>query len=194
MNITLFGGSFNPPTLGHRFVIKQAFELIPDIGMIWLLPDYEHSFIKNETLAPAEDRLKMADLLIESKNKVRVEPACIEQKMTGNTIEHIRYLQKKYPKHRFSFLMGSDNLKTFRLWPDWQMLLNLIPFYIYPRAGYPMEPMYSNMMALTQVWQVITNISSTLVRERIRERLEWDHLVPPEISAYIRQKQLFLTA
>lgn len=192
MNITLFGGSFNPPTIGHEIVIAQALELVPQIGEIWLLPDYQHSFAKNEDLAPAADRLAMARML--TRKKVRLQSACIDQKMSGNTIEHLQFLQQKYPRHRFSFLMGADNLPTFDRWPEWQTLLHLMTFYIYPRADCPMAPLRTNMLPLTQPQQIITNISSTLVRERIVKELKWDYLVPAPVADYIRQKRLFSAA
>ena len=192
MNITIFGGSFNPPTLGHRIVIDQAFELITGLEQIWLLPDYQHSFAKNNDLAPASDRLAMARML--EREKVKVESSCIDNKMSGNTIEHVTYLKNKYTRHHFSFLMGSDNLKTFRLWPEWQALLRLMVFYVYPRAGYPMKPLCHNMVPLTHPLQIVTNISSTLVRQRIQQNLSWEQLVPPGVAEYIRQKRLFLTA
>ena len=192
MNITIFGGSFNPPTLGHQIVIKQTFELVKDIDQIWLLPDYQHSFAKNNDLAPAADRLEMTKML--SSKKVKVETCCLDQKMSGNTIEHITYLNKVHRGIRFSFLMGSDNLRTFTLWPEWQTLLHLMTFYIYPRAGFPLEPLHHNMMPLTHPLQIITNISSTLVRERIKQNLSWDQLVPADVAEYIRGKRLFLAA
>lgn len=191
MNITLFGGSFNPPTLGHQIVINQTFELLKDIDQIWLLPDYRHSFAKNDDLSPAQDRLAMTKML--SRKKIRVETCAIDRKMSGNTIEHINYLNRfSRARHNFSFLIGSDNLTTFKLWPEWQALLHMMVFYVYPRAGYPMEPLYHNMMPLTHPLQIVTNISSTLVRERIKQNLSWEQLVSPGVAEYIRQKRLFL--
>ena len=190
MNITIFGGSFNPPTLGHQIVIKQTFELLKDIDQIWLLPDYQHSFAKNNDLSPVEDRLAMAKML--GSKKVRIQTCAIDKKMSGNTIEHVTYLKNKYTRHHFSFLMGSDNLKTFKLWPEWQALLHMMVFYVYPRADYPMEPLYHNLMPLTNPLQIVTNISSTLVRERIKQNLAWEQLVPDGVAEYIRQKRLFL--
>ena len=94
MNITLFGGSFNPPHLGHKIVISQAFELIkPTPNQLWLLPDYQHAFSKNNSLALPTHRLTMTKML-EFKN-VKTQSFAIDQKMSGNTIDHITYLQKK---------------------------------------------------------------------------------------------------
>lgn len=190
MNITLFGGSFNPPHLGHEIVMAQAFDLIPDLEQIWLLPDYQHSFTKNLSLAPVQHRLNMAKML--ENHRIHTQTCNIDQKMTGDTINHITYLKKTYPQHNFSFLLGSDNLKTFNLWPQWQTLLTLLPFYVYPRAGFPFKPIYPHMNPLIHPLQVITNISSTIVRRRLQANLTINHLVPVKVAEYIQAHRLFL--
>lgn len=191
MNITLFGGSFNPPHLGHEIVLQQIFalKLIPNLDQIWLLPEYQHSFAKNTDLAPVSHRLAMTKFLL--NHKIKLQTCCIDKKMSGNTIEHITYLQKTYPRHHFSFLMGSDNLPSFTKWPQWQKLLKLMVFYIYPRLGCPFQPLYPNMKPLTHPQQIITNISSTMIRQRIKANLAIDHLVPARIAAYLKQNSLF---
>jgi nicotinate-nucleotide adenylyltransferase len=191
MHITLFGGSFNPPHLGHAIVLEQIckLKLIKPLDEIWLLPEYQHSFAKNIALIPASHRLAMTRFLL--RPKVKLQTCCIDKKMSGNTIDHITYLKKTFPRHQFSFLLGSDNLKTFDLWPQWQTLLRLMPFYIYPRKGFDFKPLYPNMMPLTDSRQIITDISSTMVRNLIRQSLPWEHLVPPEIAGYILTHQLY---
>lgn len=189
MNITIFGGSFNPPHLGHQIVINQAFELIKDIDEIWLLPDYQHAFAKGESFVDAEHRLAMTKML--ENHKIKTNPCTFEQKMSGNTIDHITYLRKKYPHHQFSFLMGSDNLPTFHQWPEYKTLLKLMPFYVYPRANYPFEPLYPNVKPLKHPLQIITNISSTIVRERLQQNLSIKHLVSKKIVEYIKKHRLY---
>jgi len=191
MNITLFGGSFNPPHLGHEIVLKQIFELklIPGLEQIWLLPEYRHSFAKNIYLAPVKDRLAMTKFL--ENHKIKTQTCCIDNKMSGNTIEHITYLKKTYPEHHFSFLIGSDNLKNFHRWPQWQNLLKLMTFYVYPRHGCPFKPIYPGMKPLTDPRQIVTNISSTMIRERVKQRLSVEHLLAPEVWRYIKRKKLF---
>lgn len=202
MNITLFGGSFNPPTLGHEIVIDQIFKLklIPDLDEIWLLPEYQHSFAKNQTLISARHRLAMTEFLLRPASPsqggpgVKIETACLDQKLSGNTIDHINYLRSVYPQHRFSFLMGSDNLKAFDLWPKWQRLLKLMTFYIYPRRGFAFKPLYPNMIPLVHPRQKITNISSTMVREKLKQGENCADLLPKAVAGYIKQKRLFSAA
>ena len=190
MNITLFGGSFNPPHLGHQLVISQAFEFVKSIDKIWLLPDYQHSPVNNKNLAPVKHRLAMTKSLL--NGQVRLETCCIDKKMSGNTIEHITYLEKKHPQHLFSFLLGSDNLKTFNQWPDYKTLLKKMTFYIYPRASFPLKPLYPNMRPIKHPLQIITNISSTMVRKRLKQNLSIKHLVPEKVEKYINTQNLYL--
>ena len=240
MNITLFGGSFNPPHLGHLIVIQQAFELIPKMDSLWVLPAYRHTFQKN--LAPVKHRLKMSELLIEELHPLHIDkagsgdkfaqasrtrttawPAAqkrktlktesfeakrisvarakalrlklstleIDHKLSGETYDALQLLKERYPNHTFSFLMGTDQLKGFKKWGSWEKLIEEMPFYIYPRAGYRNKITFPNMSLLESPAQVITNISSTLIRERIRERMQIAHLVPPPVLKYIRIHRVY---
>jgi len=191
MHITLFGGSFNPPHIGHQIVIDQAFELMPDVDEMWLLPDYQHNFPKNEKLVSPEHRLAMTRLL--ETERVKTETSVIDKKMSGNTIDHVEYLLQKYQGHNFSFLLGSDNLPTFIRWQRWGDLISLIPFYIYPRAGHQMGPLQKNMTPLLHPLQALTNISSTLVRHRLENDLSVDFLLPPRVAKYIKDNRLYLS-
>lgn len=265
MNITLFGGSFNPPHLGHLIVVHQTFELIPEMDQLWVLPAYRHTFQKN--LAPPQHRLKLCKLLIKevhpsniqgasSGNNIspglasnksegsqfshhahpklyakegaamarptawqfsqktkdsHIEPSAakkiaatqtqtirlkletleIDQKLSGETYEALQLLKASYPKQHFSFLMGSDQLKSFKKWGSWRRLLQEMPFYIYPRAGYTNTIPFPNMTLLASPTQVITNISSTLIRGRIRQGLPIAHLVPSRVLKYLRIHKLY---
>lgn len=192
MHISLFGGSFNPPHLGHQIVINQAFELIPKLEKIWLLPDYQHAFAKNSDLAPVKHRLTMTKML--ETSQVRTQTCKLDQKMPGYTLTAVHYLQTKYPQHQFSCLIGSDQLKVFTQWHQYQKLLKLIPFYVYPRAGFPLKPLFPNMTALTHPLQIITNISSTTIRQRLQAKLAIKHLIPAPVLKYINQHHLYQPA
>src|SRR3989344_2675611 len=100
MKVCLFGGSFNPPHIGHRLVMTQTFELAP-IDEIWLLPSFKSTFAKNASLADANHRLTMAKTLL--NGKIKLETCEIDRQMSGETIEPVTYLVKKYPAHQFSF-------------------------------------------------------------------------------------------
>lgn len=193
MNVVLFGGSFNPPHFGHSIVIQQAFELIPKIDELWILPCYRHTFQKN--LAPVTHRFKMSQLLVNEANafspRVKLSTIEIDHKLSGETYDALQLLKESYSNHTFSFLMGTDQLKGFKKWGNWEKLIEEMPFYIYPRAGYRNKITFSNMSLLESPTQVITNISSTLIRERIRKRQQIAHLVPPSVLKYLRIHRVY---
>jgi nicotinate-nucleotide adenylyltransferase len=193
MHILLFGGSFNPPHLGHAIVIEQAFELIPKLDELWILPTYNHAFGKD--LAPATDRLEMCKLLISLDNcgklPIQVCSLEIDEQSEGSTYQTLQSLKKRYPEHTFSFLMGSDQLPDFDKWNDYQQLLEEMHFYVYPRGSHRHDVIFPNMELLTSPTQVITNISSTLIRSRLKANLSIRRLILSSIFNYLTAHKLY---
>lgn len=189
MNILLFGGAFNPPHLGHLLVIEQAFELIPNIDEVWLLPCYGHAFGKE--MAPADDRMNMCQLLIANHPNVKMCSIEIDHKTTGSTYETLQLLKSASIDNNYSFLMGSDQLPTFNKWHHWETLLQEMHFYVYPRGSQRHDVTLPNMTLLESPTQVITNISSTLIRERIKNNLPINRTMTKNVLQYIEAKQLY---
>jgi len=188
MNVLLFGGSFNPPHLGHAIVIDQAFELIPELDELWLLPAFNHTFGKE--LAPAADRLAMCQTLV--SDKVKICSIELDKKPSGSTHETLQLLQQEYPDHTFSFLMGSDQLPTFDKWINYQKLLQEMHFYVYPRGSHRHDVTFPNMELLESPTQVITNISSTLAKHRLAQHMSVSRVLDPIVAKYIQNNQLYV--
>lgn len=162
--VAIFGGSFDPPHLGHLGVIKKvlASGLVDEV---WLIPNFSHSWKK--TIASPDDRLKMCQLLKDSK----VKTCDIEIRRGGKsyTIETVRILKKKYPDHYFYWLLGKDLLKELSKWKDPEALKKEIEFIAFPE----------------------TKISSTLIRERIKKNLPITRMVPKKVAEYIKTHKLY---
>lgn len=199
MHILLFGGAFDPPHLGHQLVIEQAFELIPQIDGLWLLPAFNHAFGKH--LTTADHRLTMCQLLIKeiktNNSHVTVKLCSIEidQKPQGSTYETLQLLRQKDKQsnksHTYSFLMGSDQIPSFQKWIKWQQLLEEMHFFVYPRGSHRHPVTHPHMTLLESPTQVITNISSSLIKRRLISQLPINHLLPPSIVTYIKTHQLY---
>lgn len=185
MNIALLGGAFNPPHLGHLQITQQVLDFT-DTDEVWFLPNYAQSPPK--PVAPAEDRLHMTKLLWLPRTQVSTIE--IDNKLGGETIDILPFLPKE---HSFSFIIGSDQLPTFHLWRDWQKLLTALPFFVFPRYGFPNEPLYEGMRVISHELLVGSNISSTKIRERVRLGLPIDQFVPPEVAKYIDSRSFYKT-
>ncbi len=203
MHILVFGGTFNPPHLGHQRMVEQVLlHELPDgkqVDQVWLLPVGHHSFAKD--FVSAEHRLAMLALLKSSlvrqygstwEDKIALEDYEIRQTTESQTHATLTFLAKKYPEHDFSFLIGSDNLAQFHLWHHYQEMLQQHPFYVYPRTGYPLQPLYEGMIPLQGF--IESSVSSTAVREALLEGKDNQSLLDSSISNYIQKEGLFQKA
>jgi nicotinate-nucleotide adenylyltransferase len=184
MRVALLGGAFNPPHLGHLMIAQQVLDF-GDIDEVWFLPNYSQSPPK--PVASVEDRLSMTRLL--ELPRTQVSTIEIDNKLSGETVDILPFLPKE---HEFSFIMGSDQLPTFHLWVGWEKLLAAMPFLVFPRYGFPNEPLHPGMKVISHELLVGSNISSTKIRERTHKGLAIDQFVPARIAAYIREHGLYV--
>ena len=214
--ILVFGGSFNPPHRGHQLMVLEIIKQDLVDG-VWFLPVFKHDFEK--VLLAASHRLVMLNLMIEdlkkdlknidlwqnSKYFLRIEDHEIRDSGLSCTLNTLEALAVQYPQYKFSFLIGSDNLPDFKRWFDRQgrghgELLGSFKFYVYPRAKFPMAPMYKGMVPLKNVSEMA--ISSTEVRsllsklnhdqnnnQLVKEKLL--QVLNPEILKYIMEHCLY---
>ena len=183
MKIALLGRAFNPPHLGHVMIARQVLDFT-DTDEVWFLPNYGQ--IPPKPVAPVADRLAMANLIVFPKTKVSTLE--IDNTLDGDTINLIPHLPRE---HQFSFIVGSDQLPTFHLWGQWEKLLKALPFLIFPRYGYPNEPIYPGMTLVSDELLIGSNISSTKIRARVAAGLSIEQFVPPGAADYIEKHGLY---
>lgn len=186
MHIALFGGTFDPPHLGHqsvaRYLITQNL-----VDQVWFVPVYTHPWAKSlhkTQLTSYPHRFEMVSLMIENNMKVA------EFKDVSFTLPTIEYFEKSYPQHQFSWVMGSEYLPKFHLFLESHPALINKPIFIYPREGHPLTPLTPNMKALTQA--PLVTISSTQIRQRACKNESIQHLVTFKVSTYILTHNLYL--
>lgn len=183
MKIGLLGGAFNPPHLGHLFVAQQVLDFT-DCEEVWFLPNYRQ--IPPKPVAPVAHRLAMVRLL--ELPKTRVSTIEIDHELDGDTVHILPHLPKD---HDYSFIIGSDQLSSIHLWGQWETLVSSLPFFVFPRYGFPNEPLYPNMSLVHSDMVISSNLSSTKIRERISRGLSVDQFVPPAICWYIQRHGLY---
>jgi nicotinate-nucleotide adenylyltransferase len=193
MNMAVLGGAFNPPHLGHLLISRQVLDFM-DFNQVWLTPCYKHTFEKD--LAPVKHRQAMTKMLINSNIKYCGEE--IINKLSGDTIELLALLAKKYPEHQFSFIIGTDNLKCFKKWGQWQKLITRFSFLVFPRPGFEydlkqyglLNPDYKFRL-ISHPLLITSNISSTIIRQRIKQKLSCQNLVPKKVKEYMKENNLY---
>ena len=202
--VVIFGGSFNPPHLGHQMIAEEVLTREVDgetlVDELWFLPVSEHDFGK-ECVNPTH-RLQMCQFLLEAilethpeaEDKIKVEKFEVKNGGISYTANTLRSLSSTYPEIEFSFLIGSDNLEKFHLWDDregndFKKLLEEFNVYVYPRAGFSFEPVYENMTILEDFPEL--KISSTEVRAAIKNGDSLEGLLNDKVIAYIKEQDLY---
>jgi len=193
MHISLFGGAFDPPHLGHLQVINSILSSqVAD--ELWLVPTGVHDFEK--IMQSATDRLEMLKLLIKEtpaniQNQIKIERCELERAGVSHTLDTLDDLSQKYPQYHFSFVIGSDNLEKFHLWYGYRQILEKYQVFVYPRKDYSTKSIYQGMVPLTQVPQI--DISSSMIKTRINNNQSIAEYLPNSILDFITQKKLYLS-
>lgn len=187
MQIALFGGRFDPPHNGHVHIAREVLKDVKGIDQVWFVPANTHPW--RPIVASAEDRLTMAGFLEEENIKI----CDIDIKREGETytIDTIRELEKT-TDNTYVFICGADQLKDFHRWKAYKELEEKLHFIVFPRIGYDIPkvlPKNFTLMAPTDF--IATDDNATDIRNRIKQGLSIDHLVPRKVAEYILKKKLY---
>ncbi len=129
----LLGGSFNPAHRGHRGITLAAMRALALEEAWWLVSP-------GNPLKPAKGMAPLAARLASARAMARRAPiraTAIEARLnTRYTVDTIRKLQRRYPKRKFVWIMGADNLAQFYRWRDWRGIARAIPIAVVARPGY----------------------------------------------------------
>lgn len=132
--IGLLGGSFNPAHRGHRHISLQAIERLGLDEVWWLVSPGNPLKQGAKDMAPFAARLESAR---RQTRRSRIRVSDFEQLAgTRYTVDTIRLLKRRYPQHRFIWLLGSDTLPDFHRWRDWRGLAREVPIAVIRRPGY----------------------------------------------------------
>ena len=132
--IGLLGGSFNPAHRGHRHISLQAIRLLGLDEVWWLVSPGNPLKVGAKDMAPFEARLASARRMAKGA-PIRVSDFEMEVG-TRFTIDTVRHLEQRFPKHRFIWLLGGDTLPNFHKWRNWRKLAAEVPIAVIPRPGY----------------------------------------------------------
>ena len=131
--IGLLGGSFNPAHGGHRAISLFAIRALA-LDELWWLVSPGNPLKDSESMAPLPARLASARRLARGAS---IRPTAIEVKLgTRFTADTLKALKRRYPDHKFIWLMGADNLLQFDRWRDWRGIARTVPIAVIGRPGY----------------------------------------------------------
>ncbi|QUT06382.1 nicotinate-nucleotide adenylyltransferase [Sphingobium phenoxybenzoativorans] len=142
--IGLLGGSFNPAHGGHRAISLFAAKAL-GFDELWWLVSPGNPLKPAKGMAPLPARLESAR---RQARRAPIRPTAIERDLrTRYTVDTLRAIVRRYPRHRFIWLMGADNLAQFDQWKDWRAIARMMPIAVIARPGYDDVALGSPSMA-----------------------------------------------
>lgn len=132
MRVGLYGGSFNPVHAGHAHVARTALTRLRLDRVIWLVSP-------QNPLKPEHDTADLASRMAGAARMAdhpRMMVSDLETRIGATyTIDTLRRLKARYPRVRFVWIMGADNLAQFHRWRGWAGILRLAPVAVIDRPG-----------------------------------------------------------
>jgi nicotinate-nucleotide adenylyltransferase len=187
MHIGLFLGSFNPVHLGHTNIVQQTLKA-GHFQKALIVVSPQSPFKSSSELATASHRIKMCELATNNMQRVEVSDIELHLPKPSYTINTLRILNERHKGDRLTIVLGMDQAERMKDWKDFDSVLEMCDLCFYPRPGYPIPAGFSY-----NVFEgVKMDISSSEIRERIRNGLDISSLVHPKVKEYINAHQLYL--
>ena len=201
MKVGLYFGTFNPIHIGHLIIANHLAEY-SGLDQIWMVVTPHNPFKNKQTLLDDYQRLQLVFLATEDYPKIK--PSDIEFKLPqpNYTVNTLAYLQEKFPQHIFSLIMGEDNLKSLHKWKNHEIILQNHEIYVYPRISSEIDTnlkgelakqisIYKNHPKIHIIDAPIVEISSTFIRENIKNKKNVQPLLPSKVWEYIDHNNLY---
>ena len=184
MEICIFGGSFNPIHNGH---IQLAHEILQHARFqeVWLIVSPHNPLKENTSLMDDQLRLQLARIAVRKEKQIKISDIEMHLPRPSYTWQTMKALQKEYPQHRFSILIGADNWVNFDKWHAHEEILTHHNIYIYPRKGNTIDR--KTLPKNVKLLDVETiDISSTQIRKLHSEHKDISTLVPKNVADILK--------
>lgn len=195
MKIGLFFGSFNPIHIGHM-AIANYMVAFTDIQQVWFVVSPHNPLKEKKTLLSDTHRLRLVREAIAEDTRFKASNIEFKLPQPSYTINTLAYLKEKYPAKQFSLIIGADNLQTFHKWKNYEEILKQYELYVYPRHNYSPSPLESPVVKPDHPKVKLTSapimeISSTFIREAIRDKKDIRHYLPEAVYKYIVEMHFY---
>lgn len=195
MRLGLFGGTFDPPHVGHLALAEACREGAGLDRVVWI-PAAVNPHKQGRDRTPAADRLAMVRAATESHEHFEVSDVEIAREGVSYTVDTLREIARQRPEDELFWIVGGDSLASFPTWREPEAIAALAHLVVYRRGGHDldtgalpgwMEGRY------TVVDGPALEVSSTEIRQRLAAGRSVRYLVPDPVLAIVRERGLYRT-
>lgn len=189
MKIGMIGGTFNPVHLGHLVLAQEAWHRF-SLDKVVFIPAYVSPHKVGKEDASAADRMEMVSLSLKGDDRFEVSHYEIDKEGISYSIETIKHFKDKYGRDtELFFLTGSDSMEGLSTWKEIDHIFSLTTFVIATRPGWDTKSPYAEKAACIDIPHI--DVSSTMIRDRVKNKKPIEYLVSPSVARYIRDHGLY---
>ena len=191
MRICLFGGTFDPPHIGHLLVAQTVCEA-EDFDKILFIPAFQPPHKRDIT--PVDERISMLELAVEGNPNFEISDVELKRKGVSYTIDTVKAIKTEMSlkNNEIFYLMGSDSLLEFQHWKEPEEILNECQVIIAIRPGFRPSDIPSWILQRIQFANIPRfEISSTNIRHRWVENKTIRYMVTLPVWEYIEKNNLY---
>ena len=185
--IGILGGTFDPIHNGHLAIAAAAIRQL-GLDLLLLIPNARSPLKSSGPVASFAQRVDMLQLAVTAHPEYVVSQIEGARGNTSYTIDTLRQLAALFPNAEFHLIVGADALADFHLWRDHGEIRRLARIAYVRRPGSKIVP---GGITATELEMPPMDISSTAVRERVRDGQSIDELVPLAVAEYIAAHRLY---
>ena len=190
MRLGIFGGSFDPPHVGHLLAAVDAYELLA-LDKLFFVPAAVQPLKADMIAAAAHQRLAMVRLLVGSDSRFAVDAVEIDRAGLSYTVDTLETFAQRFPTAERFFLIGEDAMTAFGAWRNPEQILkrpaaeraSVVGATVDNEAGLP-----AGTIALETR---LVDVSSTEIRDRVRDGKSIRGFVPESVAAFIETERLY---
>lgn len=170
--VAMFGGSFDPPHLGHRIIVEKALIEL-DIDLLIIMPAYQNP-LKNRSIASHFDRLAMCKAVFGEIDNIIISDYEIKQEIRY-TYESVKYFKNMYDLKYL--IIGADNLETLHLWQQFEWINSNITWVIVTRNSINIDTVSTVKLKNYQIISLNENVSSSEIRLGLKQEMLHDKII-----------------
>ena len=195
MKIGLFFGSFNPIHVGHMAIANYMLEFC-GLDRLWFVVTPHNPLKEKKTLLADIHRLQLVREAIGDNNKMKASNVEFSLPQPSYTVNTLAYLKEKHPEHEFVLILGSDNLSTFHKWKNYEEILKYHHLLVYPRpeSAFVETQNFASLQKhpkVTITAAPLMDVSSTFIREAIKNKKDVRYLMPEAAWQYAREMHFY---
>jgi nicotinate-nucleotide adenylyltransferase len=192
VRIGIFGGTFDPPHVGHLLVAGDARDALNLDRLVFIPAGAQPLKVYTPAVASPQDRLEMVRLAVADDANYQVDDAEIQRKGLSFTIDTLEVLSTRYAGAELFLLLGRDALNGFGKWKNPEGIRRLATLALMQRSGTEGGPagQHSDQGVITVTTRRV-DVSSTEIRARLRAGKSIKGFVPESVERFIEGRGLY---